>query len=193
MPRWVVGATIGRVIGGVMGYLGRCRVTADRRPLGGGFPGRAAGNRDCSDLKPEIEIRLLGGEGDDAALQGDDDRALTFDDQLRRPVEPSLVTVGAIGVHDRDGPGAVGVRQARRPAGEDEDVSDIGLAAALQTGVFKAADDSLRIFIVHVTEKPLSFQFELTPDRYPLTRKLSFNGEVNGHDVICLEATLSAQ
>ena len=86
----------------------------------------------------------------------------------------------------------------------------------LHSGVFKATDGSLGMFIVNVTEKPIPIAFELTPDRYPTMKaktyrvarvnasgkreklgdqkgKIAFAGQVAGHNVIFLEARPSAQ
>ena len=94
-------------------------------------------------------------------------------------------------------------------AGDDVKPFD---APALHTGVFNAADGSLGIFIVNVSEKAIRVDFELTPERYPelkskgyslalvsesgkrkelglQTGKIAFDGEVAGHDSIFLEAT----
>ena len=57
---------------------------------------------------------------------------------------------------------------------------------ALQTGVFRAPDDSIGIFVVNVSDKAIPYSFELTPGRYPVKRKLSFDGQVRGHDVVFL-------
>ena len=62
---------------------------------------------------------------------------------------------------------------------------------ALQAGVFQAPDGSIGVFIVNVTEKPLPYRFELTPDRYPVKQKLSFSGEVEGRDVVFLKGGAS--
>ena len=82
--------------------------------------------------------------------------------------------------------------------------------AALQAGVFRLTDGSIGIFVVNVTEEPVSFRFELTPDRYPISRtktyritpvaesgkrgkpassrgKITCSGQVAGHDVAFLE------
>lgn len=83
---------------------------------------------------------------------------------------------------------------------------------ALMSGVFKAADaDRLAVFIVNVSDRPIAFRFELTPDRYPLaasqdwrasrisqrgerlrqgepTRgRIAWNDRLVGHDVMFLE------
>ena len=60
---------------------------------------------------------------------------------------------------------------------------------ALQTGVFKVADGSIGVFIVNVSENPIAYEFALTPDRYPVKRRLPFDGEVKGYDVAFLKAT----
>ena len=85
-------------------------------------------------------------------------------------------------------------------------------APVLQSGVFKGRDGSLGIFIVNVTEKPISFRFELTPGRHPISKtgkyyvtrisetgeslgrvgspegKVAARGKIAAHDVVFLEA-----
>ena len=82
---------------------------------------------------------------------------------------------------------------------------------ALVSGVFKADDGSLGVFIVNVTERPVACGFALTPGRYPVSGtktysvaqvgengenikeavssrgEVAFHGEVRGHDVVFLE------
>jgi len=76
---------------------------------------------------------------------------------------------------------------------------------ALQNGVFRAADGSLGVFVVNVANRPISFRFQLTPDRYPILRGRKYsvadgpqiqkeNGEITcakeiaTRDVLFLEA-----
>jgi len=85
--------------------------------------------------------------------------------------------------------------------------------AALQAGVFLAPDGSLGVFVVNVTDAPVSARFDLSPDRYPIdsskpyvvvavdeegrergrtskhTGGISFAGEIGGRDVLFLKAT----
>ena len=46
---------------------------------------------------------------------------------------------------------------------------------ALMSGVFKATDGSLGIFIVNVSDKPLSFAFEMTPKSHPCLASKTFS------------------
>ena len=46
---------------------------------------------------------------------------------------------------------------------------------------------------MNVTETPLSFRFALTPERYPVNRTVSFQGEIKGHDLVFLEAKSPAR
>lgn len=82
---------------------------------------------------------------------------------------------------------------------------------ALLSGVFRATDGSFGVFIVNVTERPIPFRFELTPDRYPVAKtdvyvvtrvagngergertrckgKIAYDGKIPGRDVVFLEA-----
>jgi hypothetical protein len=83
-------------------------------------------------------------------------------------------------------------------------------AAGLQTGVFAAENGSLGIFLVNITDRPLSFAFNLAPEDYPLSAAVAYkivkidhtgrrmpqaesvkapfacSGSVPGHDVVFL-------
>jgi hypothetical protein len=63
--------------------------------------------------------------------------------------------------------------------------------AALQSGVFGLPDGRYGLFIVNVGDQALSFRFELTPGRYPLSptqpyrvARLSQTGEPHGQPTI---------
>jgi len=81
---------------------------------------------------------------------------------------------------------------------------------ALMNGVFKTHDGDLGVFIVNVTDKPVTCSFQLTPDRYPISKsasytvtpidntgkrgkssvqkgEISYTGTVAGSDVLFLE------
>ena len=45
---------------------------------------------------------------------------------------------------------------------------------ALMNGVFKTDDGDLGIFIVNVSDKPVRFSFELTADRYPISKSANY-------------------
>jgi len=77
---------------------------------------------------------------------------------------------------------------------------------ALQSGVFEADDESIGIFIVNVSDTPISFSFDLAPDKYPLnnnnkvvridemgkiysqgeskTNRIIIEDKISGHDVL---------
>jgi hypothetical protein len=83
---------------------------------------------------------------------------------------------------------------------------------ALVSGVFKADEGNLGIFIVNVTEKPIACRFALRADQYPISEakscrvaqfgedgeriqdfvsargEISYHGQAGPHDVVFVEA-----
>ena len=81
---------------------------------------------------------------------------------------------------------------------------------ALMNGVFKTHDGDLGVFIVNVIDKPVEYNFELTADKYPISKsapynvtpidetgsrgkttvhtgKITYSGKIAGRDVLFLE------